>query len=113
MQKKQRAESAHFSHKKMSIVSAEKCVFDKPFNISVSPWTIVNAISKRGKEGGGGGFQQRVGQPTPCRTTCLKSPWSMENHKNSKTTHDAYLGLDLSIHINHSSIHLVTVTQSL
>ncbi len=35
-----------FSHKKMSIVSAEKCVFDKPFNISVSPWTIVNAMYK-------------------------------------------------------------------
>ncbi len=56
MKKEQRAESAHFSHKKMSIVSAEKCVFDKPFNISLSPWTIVNAI-----RGGGGGIPAEVG----------------------------------------------------
>jgi hypothetical protein len=36
---------------------------------------------------------------------------SIENvwhpYKNSKTTREAYLGQDLSIHVNHSSIHLV------
>jgi hypothetical protein len=35
----------------------------------------------------------------------LKSLW--KHFKNSKTTRDAYLGQDLSIHVNHSSIHLV------
>jgi hypothetical protein len=36
---------------------------------------------------------------------------SIENvwqpYKNAKTTREAYLGQDLSIHVNHSSIHLV------
>jgi hypothetical protein len=40
------------------------------------------------------------------RFISIENIWSP--YKNSKTTRDAYLGLDLSIHVNHSAIHLVT-----
>jgi hypothetical protein len=37
----------------------------------------------------------------------VENVWSP--YKNSKTTRAAYLGQDLSIHVIHSSIHLVTL----
>jgi hypothetical protein len=40
------------------------------------------------------------------RLFSIGNDWSP--YKNSKTTREAYLGQDLSIHVNHSSIHLVT-----
>ncbi len=40
------------------------------------------------------------------RFISMESLWG--HFKNSKTTHDAYLCLHLSIHINNISIHLVT-----
>jgi hypothetical protein len=36
----------------------------------------------------------------------MESLW--RHFKHSKTTRDACLGQDLSIHVNHSAIHLVT-----
>jgi hypothetical protein len=40
------------------------------------------------------------------RFISIENIWS--TYKNSKNTREAYLGLDLSIHVNQSSIHLVT-----
>jgi len=39
------------------------------------------------------------------RVISIENDWS--TYKNSKTTHDAYLDLDISIHVNQSSIQLV------
>jgi hypothetical protein len=40
------------------------------------------------------------------RFISTETDWSP--YKKSKTTRDAYLGKDLSIHVNHGPIHLVT-----
>jgi hypothetical protein len=69
---------------------------------NVNPTQVINGGTSKGIGNLNSAFEKALLEQK------LTGSQFQRHFKNSKTIRNAYLGQDLSLHVNHSSIHLVT-----